>query len=194
VIGNVVERPHGSFSTTCGEWRLTVNILVLGIGNLLLQDEGAGVRAVEEFERNYVTPAGVELLDGGTSGIGLLQYIQGKDYLILLDVVKSGNPPGTCIRLEGEKVPALFRQKISPHQLGISDLLATAQLIDGMPKRVVLFGVEPKSIETGLEMSEEVGGTIGRLADMVALELTSLGLEVPPKFGAPQQTSFGRKW
>jgi len=158
-----------------------VNILVLGIGNLLLQDEGAGVRAVEEFERNYEIPPGVELLDGGTSGIELLQYIQGKDYLILLDVVKSGNAPGTFVRLEGEKVPALFQKKISPHQLGVSDLLATAQLIDGMPRRVVLFGIEPKSIETGLGMSGEVGGAIGRLADMVALELTSLGLDVPPK-------------
>jgi hydrogenase maturation protease len=160
-----------------------VNILVLGIGNLLLQDEGAGVRAVEEFERRYAIPDGVELLDGGTSGIELLQYIQGKDCLILLDVVKSGNPPGTFIRLDGENVPALFQKKISPHQLGLSDLLATAQLIDRMPKRVVLFGIEPKSIETGLEMSEEVGGAIGRLADMVALELASLGLDVTPKSG-----------
>lgn len=160
-----------------------MNILVLGIGNLLLQDEGAGVRAVEELERNYEIPAGVELLDGGTSGIELLQYIKGKDYLILLDVVKSGNPPGTFVRLEGEKVPALFRKKISPHQLGVSDLLATAHLTDGMPRRVVLFGIEPKSIDTGLEMSEEVGGSIGRLAEMVALELTSLGLDVPPKSG-----------
>lgn len=160
-----------------------MNVLVLGIGNLLLQDEGAGVRAVEEFEKNYQIPAGVELLDGGTSGIELLQYIQGKDYLILLDVVKSGNQPGTLIRLEGDKVPALFQKKISPHQLGVSDLLATAQLIDGMPKRVVLFGVEPKSVETGLKMSEEVYGTVGRLADMVALELSLLGLEVTPKLG-----------
>jgi hydrogenase maturation protease len=164
-----------------------VNILVLGIGNLLLQDEGAGVRAVEEFERRYTIPTGVELLDGGTSGIELLQYIQGKDCLILLDVVKSGNPPGTFIRLEGENVPALFQKKISPHQLGLSDLLATAQLIDRMPKRVVLFGIEPKSIETGLEMSEEVGGAIGWLADMVALELASLGLDVTPKSAVQPQ-------
>ena len=160
-----------------------MKILVLGIGNLLLQDEGAGVRAVEEFGRRYVTSAEVELLDGGTSGIELLQYIQGKDYLIILDVVKSGNPPGVCIRLEGESVPALFQKKISPHQLGLSDLLASAQLIGKMPERVVLFGIEPKSIETGLEMSCEVGGAIGRLADMVANELASLGLDVTPKPG-----------
>lgn len=160
-----------------------LKVLVLGIGNLLLQDEGAGVRAVEEFGRRYAVPEGVELLDGGTSGIELLQYIQGRDRLILIDVVKSGNPPGTIIRLEGEEVPALFQKKISPHQLGISDLLATAMLIDKIPKQVTLFGIEPKSVETGLELSEEVGGKIGRLADMVALELTALGLEVTPEPG-----------
>ena len=164
-----------------------MKILVLGIGNLLLQDEGAGVRVVEEFERKYVPPAGVELLDGGTSGIELLQYIQGKDHLIILDVVKSGNPPGTIIRLEGEDVPALFQKRISPHQLGLSDLLAVAQLTGRMPGRVVLFGIEPKSIETGLEMSEEVGRNIGCLADIVALELVSLGLDVTTKGGGRNQ-------
>jgi hydrogenase maturation protease len=157
-----------------------LKVLVLGIGNLLLQDEGAGVRALEEFERRYGVPAGVELLDGGTSGMELLQYIQGRSHLILLDVVKGGNPPGTIIRLEGEDVPALFRKKISPHQLGISDLLATARLIGRMPDNVVLFGIEPKSIDTGLEMSDEVGRNIGRLADMVAMELNSLGVDVIP--------------
>ena len=162
----------------CEEWRTTLNILVLGIGNLLLQDEGAGVRGVEEFGRRYLTPSEVELLDGGTSGVELLHYIQGRDVLIILDVVKSGNPPGTIIRLEGEDVPALFQKKISPHQLGLSDLLAVARLADRMPGRVVLFGIEPKSVETGLEMSEEVGHNIGGLADRVARELVSHGVTI----------------
>jgi hydrogenase maturation protease len=168
-----------------------LNILVLGIGNLLLQDEGAGVRAVEEFESKYVIPAGVELLDGGTSGIELLQYIRGRDALIILDVVKSGNPPGTIIRLEGEDVPAMFQKRISPHQLGLSDLLAVSQLTDSMPRHVVLFGIEPKSIETGLEMSEEVGRNIGGLADMVALELGAHGLNAAVKMAQPPNLFSG---
>jgi hydrogenase maturation protease len=163
-----------------------LNILVLGIGNLLLQDEGAGVRALAEFEGNYETPAGVELIDGGTSGIELLQYIQGKDYLIILDVVKSGKLPGDLIRMEGEEVPALFQKKISPHQLGLSDLLAAVQLTDKMPLGVVLFGIEPKSIDTGLELSDEVGRNLGELADMVARELASLGLDIRRKSGTPE--------
>ena len=158
-----------------------MNVLVMGIGNLLLQDEGAGVRAVEEFERRFETPDCVELLDGGTSGIELLQYIQGRDVLILIDVVRNGTPSGTLSRFEGEEVPALFQKKISPHQLGISDLLATARLIDKMPQKVVLFGIEPESIDTGLELTEEIAGSINRLTEMVAEEIRSLGLPVAPR-------------
>lgn len=158
-----------------------MNILVLGIGNLLLQDEGAGVRAVEAFGERYLPPPGVELLDGGTSGMDLLPYLRERDLLILLDVVRSGNPPGTIIRREGGDVPALFQKKISPHQLGIADLLAAAQLTGAMPPRVVLIGIEPGAIGTGLELSPHVGGAIGCLADLIALELTAVGLSVTSK-------------
>lgn len=156
-----------------------MNTLVLGIGNLLLQDEAAGVRAVEHFARNYSTPEGVELLDGGTSGIELLHYIQERDTLIIIDVVKGGKRPGAVFRIEGEEVPALFQKKISPHQLGLSDLLATARLTGQMPRKVVLLGIEPKTVETGLEMSDEIGRNMGLLADMIAAELVAAGLEVP---------------
>ncbi len=158
-----------------------MNVLVMGIGNLLLQDEGAGVRVIEEFERTYQPMGGVELLDGGTSGIELLYYIQGKDVLILIDVVRCGYPWGTLSRFEGADVPALFQQKISPHQLGISDLLATARLTDSLPKKIVLLGIEPKCIDTGLELTDEIAANIGRLSGMIADELTALGLSVTPR-------------
>jgi hydrogenase maturation protease len=153
----------------------------MGIGNLLLQDEGAGIRAVETFERRFETPECVELLDGGTSGIELLQYILGRDVLILIDVVRNGTPSGTLSRFEGEDVPALFQRKISPHQLGISDLLATARLIDRMPEKVVLFGIEPESIDTGLELTDVIAGSLDRLTDLVVAELRILGLQVKAK-------------
>jgi hydrogenase maturation protease len=155
-----------------------MNILVLGIGNLLLQDEGAGVLALEEFEKSYLVPQGVELLDGGTSGLELLYQLEGRDCLIILDVVKSGQPAGTVVRFEGDEVPALFRQKISPHQLGLSDLLATAQLTGGTPGKLVLLGIEPKDIGTGLEMSEEVEQAMEELVDRLARELAGLGLQL----------------
>ena len=145
--------------------------LVLGVGNLLLQDEGAGVRALEEFSGRYTLPDGVELLDGGTSGLELLQHLEGRDRLIVIDVVRSGQPPGSVLRMEGTEVPALFRQKISPHQLGIADLLATAQLTGILPGKLLLLGIEPKSMDTGLTMSEEVVRGLKLLVDMLAQEL-----------------------
>jgi hydrogenase maturation protease len=167
-----------------------MDILVLGVGNLLLQDEGAGVRALEEFANRYDTPAGVELLDGGTSGIELLHYFQGRDRLIILDVVKCGNPPGTVVRLEGEEVPAIFMSKISPHQLGISDLLAVCRLLGKMPAEVVLLGIEPKIMGTGFALSDEVSGNLGKLADLLALELAGCGLEVPLKSAVSSPAAF----
>jgi len=156
----------------------TANILVLGVGNLLLQDEGAGVRALERFEEKYEAAVRVECLDGGTAGMELLPYIEGRDRVIILDVVKSGKPSGTIVRLEGEDVPALFRKKISPHQLGISDLLAVAQLSGKMPGKLVLLGIEPKKFDTGLEMSAEVENRMEAMADMVANELRVWGVTV----------------
>jgi len=153
-----------------------MNVLVLGIGNLLLQDEGAGVRVVEELEKRYEIPECVELLDGGTSGIELLQYIRGRDALILVDVVRSGEACGTITRYDGDDVPALFQSKISPHQLGISDLLATARLLDSLPKQIILFGIEPKSMDTGLELSPEIAAQIPGLAECIAQELQNLGI------------------
>ena len=170
-----------------------VNILVLGVGNLLLSDEGVGVRALEVFEKRFELPAGVELLDGGTSGMELLGYIQGRDALIILDAVTSEKPPGTIVRMEGDQVPALFRKKISPHQLGISDLIAAARLTDSLPEKVVLFGIEPKALDTGLELSDEVAGALEVLAVLVAHELEGLGAVVAVRTGTamPARTGSG---
>jgi hydrogenase maturation protease len=158
-----------------------MNILVLGVGNLLLSDEGVGVRGLEEFEQRFEVPSAVELLDGGTSGMELLGYLQGRDALIILDAVTCGKQPGSIVRMEGDQVPALFRRKISPHQLGLSDLLAAARLTDSLPKTVVLLGVEPKELGTGLRLSPEVARALEDLALLVALELEDLGVEVPLK-------------
>jgi hydrogenase maturation protease len=158
-----------------------LSVLVLGIGNLLLMDEGTGVRAVHELERKYRYPKAVEVLDGGTSGIELLGYIRNKDHLILIDAVKSGHPPGTVVRVEGEDVPATFLTRISPHQLGISDVLAAAKLTGELPAQMVLFGIEPKIMDTGLSLSKEVEDNLGKLVEAVVEELRNLGYNLQPR-------------
>lgn len=162
-------------------------ILVLGVGSILMMDEGIGIRAVEELEKKYRFPENVEILDGGTSGIELLSYISGKDYLIIIDAIKSGNPPGTVLRVEGEDVSAQFLTRISPHQLGISDLLAAATLTDEIPKKLVLFGIEPKEIVMAIGLSDEVRASMDHLVEVVVDELRRLGCAVVPL--APHEIS-----
>jgi hydrogenase maturation protease len=157
-----------------------LDILVLGIGNVLLTDEGIGVRALKELERKYTFPANVELLDGGTAGIELLRHIRKRDYLIIIDAMKCSQEPGTVVRIEGQDVPAAFRARISPHQLGLSDLLAAAILTDELPKNLVLFGVEPDNIDIGLDLSVKVEASVDKLVDAVADELRAIGCSLVP--------------
>ena len=157
-----------------------MDILVLGIGNVLLTDEGIGVRALKELERRYTYPTNVELLDGGTAGIELLRHIRNRDYLIIIDAMKCGQKPGTVLRVEGDEVPAAFRTRISPHQLGLSDLLAAAMLTDELPANLVLYGVEPESIDIGLDLTETVEANVDKLVGAVADELRSLGCSLVP--------------
>ena len=95
-----------------------MRILVLGVGNILLTDEAIGVRIVEALEQRYILPDYVEILDGGTAGMELLGDMANRDHLIIADaIVSKKNAPGTMMILRDEEVPALFTNKISPHQL-----------------------------------------------------------------------------
>ncbi|MGW8161806.1 MAG: HyaD/HybD family hydrogenase maturation endopeptidase [Desulfobulbales bacterium] len=157
-----------------------MDILVLGIGNVLLTDEGIGVRVLKELERRYSFPVNVELLDGGTAGIELLRHISNRDCLIIIDAMKCDQEPGTVMRLTGNDVPAAFRTRISPHQLGLSDLLAAAMLTDELPKELILFGVEPESIDIGLDLTDTVEASVDKLLDAVVDELRSHGCSLVP--------------
>ena len=90
--------------------------LVLGVGNLLMSDDGVGVHAVQRLEKRTLPP-GVEVLDGGTCGLDLLQFFEGVERLIVLDAANLGREPGAIVRLEGEDVPAFLAMKVSPPTL-----------------------------------------------------------------------------
>ena len=165
-----------------------MNILVLGIGNVLLTDEGIGVRALKELERKFTFPVNVELLDGGTAGIELLRHICNRDCLIIIDAMKCDQQPGTVVRVEGRDVPAAFRTRISPHQLGLSDLLAAALLTNELPQNLVLFGIEPESIDIGLDLSDTVEASVDKLVDALADELRANGCSL-----VPTEASFAEK-
>lgn len=160
-----------------------MDVLVLGIGNVLLTDEGIGVRALKELERRYSFSDNVELMDGGTAGIELLRHIGNRKHLIIIDAMTFDQEPGTVMRVEGEDVPAAFLTRISPHQLGLSDLLAAAMLTDELPENLVLFGVEPENLDIGLDLTDTVEASLDKLIGAVIDELRDIGCSVVPVEG-----------
>jgi hydrogenase maturation protease len=152
---------------------------VLGVGNILLSDEGAGVHLVQRLQGEYLVPDGVEVLDGGTCGLDLLPAIEGCTRLFIADAVsKEDIAPGEVFRKELADSPGYFRSRISPHQLGLSDVLALAELTGTLPRAIVLFGIKPRILHTGLELSPEVREGVERLLGMVVREISELGFAV----------------
>jgi len=153
-------------------------ILVLGVGNVLLSDEGAGVRAVEQLQRQYVFPSNVELIDGGTMGLDLLGYLDDTSHLFIIDAIVSSKPLGSVVIEKLLDPPAYFRQKISPHQIGLSELLAVAAMQDCLPPSITLFGIVPLDLSTGMEMSPEVNAAVAQVVLFVVKELDLMGVKV----------------
>ncbi len=153
-------------------------VLVLGLGNILLQDEGVGVAVVERLQRRYRVPDEVELLDGGTSGMSLLEDMRNREHVIVVDAVRTGKPPGTEVVLTGDEVPAFLCNKVSPHQLALSDVLANLTLMNESPRHVTVVGMEPLSLETHLGLSEMVADRLQALTDTVIEHIKAAGYEV----------------
>jgi len=158
-----------------------VNVLVLGLGNILLSDEGVGVRIVEALDALHELPDDVELLDGGTSGMELLDMVAERDCLIVADAVNASRPAGSVIRLEDDGIRALFETRFSPHQLGLSDLLAALRLVDKAPRRVVVIGVVPENLSLGMNLSAAAADGRDAAVAMIVDELCRLGVAPTPR-------------
>ena len=151
-------------------------ILVLGLGNTILQDDGLGVRTVERLVAEYDLPTEVEVLDGGVMGLDLLSRLEGITALLIVDAVKAGLPPGTPIRLAGDAIPTALAQKMSMHQAGLQDLLAVSAFRGTLPRRIVLYGLEPEIIGWGNDLSPNIAPQIDKLVDSVVQELRDWGI------------------
>ncbi len=127
---------------------MTTNILVLGIGNVLWADEGFGVRCVERLAQTHRFPANVTVLDGGTQGLYLLPFLEEADCLLVFDAVDYGLEAGLLKIVEGDEVPSfLGAKKMSLHQTGFQEVIATAQLMGYCPEELVLIGCQPEELE-----------------------------------------------
>ncbi len=152
--------------------------VVLGIGNTILTDEAAGVRSVELLEQRYQVPDNVLVIDGGTSGMEMIEDLSDLDFLIVIDVVKTGAVPGTVVKIAGDEIPVFFRRKLSPHQIALPDVLASLELLDAMPKEIIVLGVEPISLELGMEMTPTIAEQVPVLVEMAVAELRARGYQL----------------
>ena len=151
------------------------NLLILGLGNVICGDDGLGVAAAERLRRDFRLPDGVEIMDGGTLGLSLLAHVTGARDLILLDAVAADAVPGTLVRLEGGDVGPAVRDRLSVHQIGVADLLDAMRLLDQVPRRLVLLGLVPETLELAVERSPAVAAKIDDLVAAAAAEARALG-------------------
>jgi len=153
-------------------------VLVLGLGNVLLGDDGLGAAVVARLEREYFVPPGVRLVDGGTLGLSLLGLLAESDHVILVDAVRTDNPPGSLVRLDGADVSDAVRDRLSPHQIGVAAVLEAARLIDRYPASVTLLGLVPDAIELAVVRSHAVDTNLDALVTAVVSEVHRLGHEM----------------
>jgi hydrogenase maturation protease len=156
-------------------------LLVLGLGNVLLEDDGVGAAAVSLLLDRYDAPRGVRVLDGGTLGLSLLPYLDDADAVILVDAVRAEGAPGSFVRLTGEEVAPAVATRLSPHQVGVADLLDGARWLGRYPRRVVLLGLVPDSMELVVGLTPRVRSSLPKLVDRIVDEAGAMGLVFFPK-------------
>ncbi len=152
-----------------------VPTLVIGLGNPLMGDDGAGVAVLERLRDEWDLPQEVELIDGGTWGMNLLPLVESARHLILVDAIRSGMAPGTLTVLERRELPRYFSLKLSPHQIDLREVLALAELRGALPDNLVAVGIEPERVEMELSLSPRVSAGLAKMVDLVVERLESAG-------------------
>ena len=156
-------------------------VALIGLGNILLGDEGVGVRAIQALRDEFDFSDEVSLLDGGTLGLDLLPFLEGKDKVLFLDALDVKKKPGIITILEDDEIPSFFGQALSFHQVGLADLLLACQLMEIKPARVSLIGIQPEKIETGLLLSQTIQENFEEYIQAILNKLGEWGIQSPKK-------------
>lgn len=148
-------------------------VLVLGIGNEILQDEGLGIHAARMLEKMDF-PEEVEIIAGGTAGLALLPLLKEKDYLIVIDAVNARTEPGAIFKFKPDQVDIYpVEYQLSFHQLGLYDVLRVAQLLGNCPDTTI-FAMQPGNIAWGMELTSAVAEKIPKLVQLVVEEINRI--------------------
>jgi hydrogenase maturation protease len=153
-------------------------VTVLGIGNILMSDEGVGVHAVNKMMEEYRFPPQVELIDGGTTGLhGILPIVEDTDSLIVIDAVNGKGEAGSLYRYTLEDFRLTFPKKLSAHDIGFVECMAVTEVNGRLPKSVVIVGIKPADMTTpGMELTPGIEAKLDDLIGMVLGELAALGI------------------
>ena len=155
---------------------------MLGIGNILLSDEGVGVHVINRFQETLVIPDEVQVIDGGTMGLDLSPYFEGKTDVVVVDAIcADGEKPGTIRRFSDSEVMTMLGERISPHQIGLSDLLACTAVDTQLPENIVLLGIVPETIDTSLDLTPTIQAKVDDLVELLRGELEAVGITLEPK-------------
>jgi hydrogenase maturation protease len=153
-------------------------ILVLGLGNPVMADDGVGIAALERLRAGYLLPREVQLADGGTWGMRLLPMLQDHSRVLFLDAIDAGKPPGTLVRLDGDAIPrGIGVGKLSPHQVDLQDVLAAAALLGRAPSQMVALGIQPERVEMWVGLSPVVEVEVDTLVAAAVECLAAWGAE-----------------
>jgi hydrogenase maturation protease len=157
---------------------------ILGIGNLIVGDEGFGVHTVRYLEEHYEFPEEVLLRDGGTAGIYMSPFLEECDPVLVIDVVDIDAEPGSMHYYSSEDVKAgKISTRMSPHQLGLLEILEICKLRDAAPETLEFYCVVPKKLDTSTELSDVVAPRVKEISDIVLKRLAELGVEVTARTG-----------
>jgi len=153
--------------------------LVLGLGNPLMGDDGFGLVVLERLRDEWEVPPEVDLVDGGTWGMNLLPLIEDASEVVLIDAIRTGQPPGSAVELERESLPRYLAHKLSPHQIDLKEVLALAELRGTLPIRTVAIGAEPHTVALSTELTAALGDAVDEVARRVIDRLASWGISCP---------------
>jgi len=152
------------------------DVVVLGLGNLLMQDEGVGIHALRLLQETTSFEPEIELVDGGTTGLELLDFFEEGRKVLMIDAMTFDAEPGTIGKVVGDDILAKLNTKMSLHHLGLSDVLGLVKLLDREPSELVLIGVQPGSMELEMGLSETLQAVLPKVVEHCRDQLQRWGV------------------
>ncbi len=143
------------------------DVTILGLGNILMQDEGIGVHIANLLNNNYTFTPPVKIIDGGTTGTDLLPYFENSNKILIIDAANFDEKPGHIDIIYDDDILTMLTSKISLHHLGLSDVLSMIKLLDINPDVICLVGIQPYHMELSLDVSVELKKDYGQILDSV---------------------------